>query len=383
MSTFSDYIASLKANNSFRQFTPVMFDDDTHITVDGRKCINFASNNYLSLAHHPKLIEAAMSALTCNGTGGTSSRFVGGNTLIYDMLEERIARFKRFEKALVFPSGYTANLGAISALCGAKDCVYIDKLDHASIIDGITLARTKFHSFPHRNYARLREILARTRSGCERAIIAVESVFSMDGDISDLAELRRIADVYDCLLLVDEAHATGVFGARGAGVIEESGVSADIEIGTLSKGIPSAGGYIAASEEIIDVVRNRARSLMYTTALPPSSVAVAHEAIAVIESMTEERAAFRARCRAFAERLTSAGYGLFGTQSQIIPVRTGDNDRTLAVAGALRNEGIFAVGIRHPTVPKGEGRIRISINRGHTDEDIEALYNALTRCRSL
>lgn len=379
MGSFSGYIELLKTEKAFRRFTPVVFDDDTHITVDGKQCVNFASNNYLSLAHHPDIIRAAKGALDHCGAGGTASRFVGGNSVLYDMLEERIARFKGFEKALVFPSGYTANLGAISALAGPKDCVYIDKLVHASIIDGIALARTAFRSFPHRDVQRLAAVLERTRSEYQRAVIAVESVFSMDGDASDLAELRRIADAYDCILFVDEAHATGVFGERGAGLCEEQGVHADIEIGTLSKGIPSAGGYIAASEEIIDVVRNRARPLMYTTALPPPTLAAAHEAIGIIEAMREERTAFRARATAFAARLAAEGYHCFGTVSQIVPVRTGDNDRTLAMAALLREEGLYAVGIRYPTVPKGEGRLRLSLNRGHTDDDLAMLTRAIKK----
>ncbi|MBI4976100.1 MAG: 8-amino-7-oxononanoate synthase [Spirochaetes bacterium] len=374
---FTDYLAGIRDEHLYREFTTAETVDDTHITINGTAYLNFSSNNYLSLSFHPGLINTARQAATRHGTGGTSSRYVCGSNELYTALEERIARFKGFERALVFGSGYTANLGAVMSLVDKQDLVIIDKLDHASIIDGIRLAGVPFRTFPHRDYRRLRALLADTRKTYRTVLIITESIFSMDGDAADLAELTRIRDEYDCLLMVDEAHATGIFGARGSGMLEESGVRADIEIGTLSKAIPSAGGYIAASPVIIDVIRNRARSLMYTTALPPAALSVAHDAIDIIERMTKERQAFRERCTGFASTLAAAGYIVYGTTSQIIPVRTGSNEATLAAARALRERGIFAVGMRPPTVPKGEGRIRFSICRGHTGDDIARLTEAV------
>lgn len=376
---FNDFIDKQKEKNALRVLKDVGPAQGMKLIRSGKEYINLSSNSYLSLHNDEELIEAGKSAMEEYGCGSVSSRMLSGNIELYSKLEGRLARFKGFERALVFSSGYTANLGVISALMEKGDLIIIDRLVHASIIDGMRLSGVTFKTFPHNDYAALRSILEERRSDYKKVLIAVESVYSMDGDTADLNELCRIKEEHNALLLVDEAHATGVFGERGSGMIEEQRAQGvDIEIGTLSKAVPSVGGYVCSGSKVIEYITNKSRALTYSTALPPSALAVSIAALDKIESMKEERRQYRRRAEEFRRSLTGRGFETYGSRSQIIPLRTGSNERTLAAATELEKAGIIVGAVRPPTVPKGEGRLRLSLCLGHDSQQIEKMLNALS-----
>lgn len=381
-----DYNAYFEKENSERRenfsnrFLPMCKNiSEREIVFEGKKYLNFSSNSYLSLSKNKNILEAAKAALYEYGSGALASRYVSGNNDLYESLEIEIASFKGFESALIFSSGYTANVALITALVGKKDIVFLDKLSHASIIDGVKMANAPFKTFAHRDYGKLIKLLEERRDDYEKAFIITESVFSMDGDIADLNILSEIKEKYNCLLLVDEAHGTGFFGNEGSGLISHTGAKVDIEIGTLSKALASVGGYVAANSVIIEYIKNNARPLMYTTGLPPSSLGASIQAIKETRKL-DEIEQYRKRCFDFRKKLINEGYNTYNSESQIVPIKTGSNKDTLLASEKLREKGIFAVGIRPPTVPIGEGRIRLSVCRAHTEEDLEKAFKAIVEC---
>ncbi|MGD9896850.1 MAG: aminotransferase class I/II-fold pyridoxal phosphate-dependent enzyme [Candidatus Methylacidiphilaceae bacterium] len=334
---------------------------------------NFASSDYLGLSRHPEVIEAGCRALREQGAGGAASRLLCPDAALHRDLEARLASWKRREAALVFSSGYAAAVGTIPVLAGPEDLVILDRLSHASLIDGARASRATLRVFPHNDLEGLEAILRRHRDKCRRALVVTESVFSMDGDLAPLRDLVTLKQRYGAWCLVDEAHAEGVFGRTGAGLVEALGLQGQIEVemGTLSKALGSGGGFIAGDRELVDLLLNRARSFVYSTALSPPAAGAAKAALSLLTSA--EGAGRRQRLR----EIIALFSGGEGERSPIFPVIYGEERRAAAVGARLRAKGIFAPAIRFPTVPKGEARLRISLCSFHTPVDLRILQEAL------
>jgi 8-amino-7-oxononanoate synthase len=343
--------------------------------------LNFAANDYLGLSHHPALIEAAREATSRQGTGAGASRLVTGTDSAVLALEQELAAWKEKEAALVFSSGYAAALGTIPTLVGKGDTVILDKLAHASLIDAARLSGATVRTFPHNDMGRLETLLKKVCSAQTRTLVVTESIFSMDGDASPLQELVELKERYNAWLMVDEAHATGLYGSTGAGLIAEAGLSPRVEIvmGTLSKALGSVGGYIAGSKELVDWLVNRARSFIYSTALPSGVIAASRAAVQLAHS--PEGSALRDRLRQnivrFQAGLPITWKALDLPLSAIQPLICGEASTALQLAAALREKGFFIPAIRYPTVPRNSARLRVTLSAAHADKDIDALNNAL------
>jgi 8-amino-7-oxononanoate synthase len=343
---------------------------------DGTRClVNFSSNDYLGLAHHPRVIEAGRKALDHYGAGATASRLVVGTLPCHEELEQRLASLKGYPAALLFGNGYAANMGIISALVGRGDHIFMDRLAHASLVDAAILSRARVHRFQHNDVDHCSSLIRSCASGRGQAVgsrrlLITESVFSMDGDLAPVSSLAALAEREGLMMLVDEAHATGVFGPGGAGLIRAAGVEScvNLSMGTLSKALGGYGGFTACSTEMRQWLIQRARSFIYSTALPPAVAGAATGALDVVRDHPDMGATLLARARAFRERLKAGGLDTGASQSQIIPVMAGDNDCALRVHRRLLAEGILAVPIRPPTVPRGTARLRLSVTLGHTPE---------------
>ena len=344
------------------------------IKIDGREYICACSNNYLGLAAHPAVKEAAGEAIARYGWGGGASRLISGTMRLHTELEEAIAGFKKTEAAIVFPSGYMANVGVLSSLAGRDDTVIVDKLDHASIIDGCRLSGARMRVYPHKNMERLEDIL-KASGDSRRRLIVTDSIFSMDGDLAPLREIVGLARRYGARLMVDEAHATGVLGAKGRGVAEllnvEDGV--DISMGTLSKALGGSGGYVAGSAALIDLLRNRSRSFVYTTAPPPAVCAAGLTAIGIVRSDPGLRKTLLAKTDRLRRGLNELGLDTMRSSYHIIPLLVGETDAAAAFAGRLLRKNILAPAIRPPTVPRGTSRLRFTLIATHEDADIDCL----------
>ncbi|MBI4458468.1 MAG: 8-amino-7-oxononanoate synthase [Acidobacteria bacterium] len=354
------------------------------LTVDGHDVLLLCSNNYLGLATDARLREAAHEAIESFGCGATGSRLISGNLEPYRLLEEQLASFKGTEAALVFASGYQANLGTISALVGARDAIFSDSLNHASLIDGGRLSGAAVNVYAHCDAEDLERKLA-AHAAARRKLILTESVFSMDGDLAPLKEIAFLAKKYGALLLVDEAHATGVFGPLGAGLVEALGLQQqlDIQMGTFSKALGSLGGYIAGSRDLIAYLLHRARSFIFTTGLPPAVVAASAAALQIVQREPQLRQALWSNVAYLRSGLEQLGFHLGPTQSQILPLRLGDTSRTMAACRFLLRHGVFVQGIRPPTVPLGTARLRISPMAAHSKEEIAEALAAFQNLQSL
>jgi 8-amino-7-oxononanoate synthase len=346
------------------------------VAIGGRAVLLLSSNNYLGLADHPALVEAACAATRRWGCGTGASRLICGHLELHAEVEAQIARFKGTEAALLFPSGYQANVGAITALAGRGDHVFSDALNHASIIDGCRLSRASVHLYPHRDVRTLESLLAATPPGGRRLIVT-DSVFSMDGDRAPLGELVALARTYHSILFLDEAHATGVLGPRGAGLADADGLTGaiDVQMGTLGKALGGAGAYVAGSRALIDLILNRARSFVYTTGLAPAATAAAGAALRVLEAEPERRAALLRN----AERLRRGLGGLnlrVDGDTHIVPVLLGDNALAMRFATALLERGVLAQAIRPPTVPAGTARLRVTPMATHREADMDRALDA-------
>jgi 8-amino-7-oxononanoate synthase len=343
--------------------------------VDGKPVIHLSSNDYLGLARHPAVVEAAREAIGRWGTSASSARLIAGTLEPHRVLEEALAEFEGTEAALLFSTGYMANLGLIGALVGPGDVVYSDSLNHASIVDGCRLAGAKVRTYPHCHVETLERMLAEddAQGDFRRRVIVTDGLFSMDGDIAPLSSLVSLKERYDCWLVVDEAHATGVLGRGGRGSIEHCGVSGKVEfiVGTLGKSLGSFGAYVAAERDAIEYLINRARSFIYTTALPPSAVASALVALKIIESEPERRERLWANIKRLAQGLESLGVETRRPHTQIFPILVGGDAETMALSDDLLTEGLFAQGIRPPTVPKGTARLRMTVTAALEEGEID------------
>lgn len=352
----------------------------SRVIVDGKKFLNFSSNNYLDLAGNKEINEAAKAALDEYGAAGASSRLVGGNLPIHKMLEENIASFKNKESALIFPSGYQANVGVISALASKADnaCIIMDKLNHASLWDGAKLSGCRIFVYEHCDMRSFEKILRRTKD-YKLKLAITESVFSMDGDTAPLCEFSSLCVQYGAVSIVDEAHSTGVFGKGGAGLACELGIEdkIDITIGTLSKSFAAQGGFVCACARLIDFLINKSRAFIYTTAISPAICGAALKALEIIKKSEDKRAALLNNAKYLRQKLGCLGFGVGNSASQIIPIIIGDIKTAEKLSDKLYKSFILAPAIKPPTVPEGQARIRISLTSGHTRQDVEKLAEAV------
>jgi 8-amino-7-oxononanoate synthase len=333
----------------------------------GSELLDFSSNDYLAFAEHPAVIAGSVKCLQEWGAGAGAARLMSGDLALCRQLEEKIAALKGREAALVFGSGYLANLGVIPALVGRGDVIFSDRLNHASILDGCRLSGAKLVRFRHNDPAHL-EMLLRKERGRGRALIVVESIYSMDGDRCPLSELIALKERFSCLLMVDEAHATGLFGPNGGGLIEEEGVGAgvDLVLGTFGKALGSYGAYLAASAIMIEFLLNRARSFVYSTGLPPAVLGASLAAVELVRTAPELRAELHRKVALFKGELLEKKLQVLGS-SQIVPVVIGNSTTAVRLASALEASGLFVTAVRPPTVPPGTARLRFSVTRHHSD----------------
>ena len=355
----------------------VMSAPTGRVVLDGREVITLGSNNYLGLSTHPKVIEAAANALQQYGTGASGSRLLTGNSQPYTYLESKIAEVKGTEAALVFSSGYLANIGTIPTLAGDGDLILSDALNHASIIDGCRLSKANTQIYRHRDIVHLESLLSQSAT-FRRKLIVTDGVFSMDGNIAPLPEICGLAETYNAVVIVDDAHSFGVLGKTGGGTVEHFGLENRdiIQIGTLSKAIGGLGGYVAGGRTLIDLLINRARSFIFSTGLPPATLAAASAAIDVMRSTPELRRRLFSNTRQLATALSEAGFQCLSTETQILPLILGSANVTAKFTDMLLNYGVYAPAIRPPTVPEGTGRLRISVMATHTTEDLNAAIDA-------
>ncbi len=369
----SQKLAALEQRNLRRTLAETERVGPIEVMRGGRRLISFSCNDYLNLSQHPDIKAAAIEATEKWGVGAGASRLVTGNYPLFARLEERLARLKGAEAATVFGSGYLANTGIIPALAGADDMVAVDELSHACIFAGAELTKGAVHVFRHNDMDHLREILEAHRADHPRALIVTDGVFSMDGDLAPLGALADAADEYDAWLMTDDAHGIGVVGGgRGSGFVNGGQGRVPLQMGTLSKAIGGYGGYLCASQAVTDLIRTRCRPFIYSTGLPPASVAAAIAALDLIESDPDYAALPLKKAKAFTRLL-----GLTEAESPIVPIVIGEAGPTLRAAELLEDEGYLVVPIRPPTVPDGTARLRVTFTAAHDDADIERLADII------
>lgn len=375
VSFWREAISALKEQNLYRRPKVIESLQDSWVTVEGRRVLNLCSNNYLGLASHPEVKEAAAQAISEWGCGSGASRLICGNQSPHELLERRLAAFKGAEDALLYTSGYMANVGIISALVGRRGHIFSDELNHASIIDGCRLSGAGIQVFPHNDMDALEDRLRRTASASPRGrrLIVVDSVFSMDGDLAPLPELVGLAERYDCLLMVDEAHATGVLGEGGRGAVSLFGLTRRVPVvmSTLSKALGSLGGFATGSRELREYLVNTSRSFIFSTAPPAAMALAAIKALDLLEGDPSLPVRVQRNAEYWRDGLKSVGYDTGRSRTQIVPVVIGDANRTLEISQRLLHEGVLATPIRPPTVPEATCRIRTTVMATHTKQDLD------------
>ncbi|MEK6691102.1 MAG: 8-amino-7-oxononanoate synthase [Nitrospirota bacterium] len=380
---FEKELEELNQKSLLRTLRRINSAQGPRVKIDGREIILLSSNNYLGLANHPRVKEAAIRVIEKYGFGSGASRLISGNMTLHEELEERIADFKGTEAAILFNSGYTANIGIIPALVGKGDFIYSDELNHVSIIDGSRLSSAEIRIYPHKDMTVLEELLKKDKNN-GRKLIVTDTVFSMDGDIAPLKDIYNLSQRYSAFLMVDEAHATGVLGSKGRGAVEHFALKGEniIQMGTLGKALGTFGAYIAGSKDLIVYLRNKARSFIYTTSLPPAVAAAAIEAINIIAEDNSLIKGLWDNRKVFIDGLHSLGFDTLSSETPIIPVLAGNIHKALEMAETLYEECIYAPAIRPPTVPEGSSRIRTTVMANHTKEDIEAALSAFRKIKN-
>lgn len=378
LSWIDDELAELERKHLRRGLLSRGGPQAVRMTLGGRELLNFGSNDYLALAADPRLAGAVTAAVAAEGWGSGASPLVTGHGELHRQLEKRLAEFEGTEAALLFSSGFAANTGAIASLVGPGDVVYCDRKNHASLFDGCRLSRADVRVYPHGDCGRLALLLADSGKH-RRRLIVTDSLFSMDGDFAPLVELADLAEHYDAMLMVDEAHATGVFGRHGRGVAELLGVDhrVHVRIGTLSKALGCIGGFVAGSATLIEWLVNRSRPYIFSTAAPAAMSAAAIAAIDIVQQEPKRRASLLTRAEALRAALANRGWNTGLSASQIIPIVVGDPERAVRLSQQLRESGLFVPAIRPPTVPEGEACLRVSLTSGHTEEMIAGLIRHL------
>jgi len=374
-------LEALKGKNRYRRLRAVESAQDAWVMLEGRKVLNLCSNNYLGLASHPDVKETAAQAIREWGCGSGASRLICGTQSYHQILERRLAAFKGAGAALLYTSGYMANLGIISSLVSEGDYVFSDQFNHASIIDGCRLSGAEVLVFPHNNMEALEEKLRRTSGQSSRKLIVIDSVFSMDGDLAPLPDLVNLAQKYECLLMIDEAHATGVLGPGGRGAVSLFGLEDRVPIvmSTLSKSLGSLGGFATGSKELIDYLINTSRSFIFSTAMPPGVVFAALAALDVLDANPSLPLQVQENANYLRNGLKKMGYDTGNSQTQIIPIVIGEAAPTLEMSRFLLEEGVLATPIRPPTVPEGTCRIRTTVMATHTRQDLDFALSAFER----
>ena len=376
----------LKKKGTYFKLRVLEDEQAPECTFDGKRVINLASNNYLGLTTHPKLREAAIAATKKYGVGPGAVRTIAGTMKLHIELEEKIARFKNVEACVVFQSGFTANAGTVSAILGKEDFIISDELNHASIIDGARLSRAKVLVFGHKNLTHAEEHLQSVANQPGHKLLITDGVFSMDGDIGPLPGLCDLAEKYGAIMMVDDAHASGVLGRNGRGTIDHFNVHGrvDIQVGTLSKAIGAIGGYVCGSRDLIEFLYHRARPFLFSTSHPPSVTATCIAAFDVLEQEPERIERLWKNTKFFKKELGDLGFNIGGvntpaSETPITPIIIGDGKLTMDFSRELFNEGVFATGIAFPTVPEGKARIRTIISSEHTQAQMEKALEVLGR----
>ena len=373
----------LRQQGLYRRLRVLDGEQAARTSIDHHQVVNLSSNNYLGLTTHPTLRARALEALQAFGVGTGSVRTIAGTMAIHMELERRLAAFKQTEAAVVFQSGFTANAGTVSSLLGREDVIVSDELNHASIIDGARLSRATIKVFPHRNVAAAREIVAALPRN-QRTLLITDGVFSMDGDLGPLPELCDLADEYGCIMMVDDAHASGVFGRNGRGTVDHFAMHGrvDVQVGTLSKAFGALGGYVAGSQSLIEFLYHRARPFLFSTSHPPSVAATCIAALDVLEHEPQWIERLWANTRFFKAGLEGLGFNVGISESPITPVIVGDGALAMTLSDKLFNAGVFAQGIGFPTVPQGKARVRTIVTATHTQEELQFALDAFQRVGS-
>lgn len=371
-------LVELEKNGLYRRLRTITSSQEASVEIAGKKYLSFCSNNYLGLSTHPKLIDAAVRATEKYGCSAGASRLISGTMQLHTELEDRLAQFEEKPAALLFTTGYCANVGAITSLMNEEDTILFDRLNHASIVDAARLSRAKLQVYPHNDMDKLEALLKRSRK-YRRRLIVTDSVFSMDGDFAPLPQIVELARKYEAYTMVDEAHATGVIGSKGKGVCEHFNVEDKIDIimGTLSKAVGSLGGFVVGDSALIEFLKNKARSFIYTTALPPGVCAAAMAGLDIIEQEPGFRKQYWDKVDRVKKELLKMGFDLMNTESHILPILTKDAFKTMEISKHLYDLGILIPAVRIPTVPKNTNRLRLSIMATHTHEDLDKLLNAM------
>lgn len=380
-----DVLETAKRNNTYRTLRTMETPESSHVKIcvagahASSEQLLLASNSYLDLANIPELKQAMAQAVLDWGTGSGGARLTTGNKTPHDELEIELAKFKGEEAAITFNTGYMANVGTISALCGKSDIIFSDALNHASIIDGIRLSRATCVVYKHNDMIDLERAIQENATN-QKMLIVTDAVFSMDGDLANLPELLRIAHTYNCLLMIDEAHATGVIGRTGRGLAEHYGCEhADVTVGTLSKAIACEGGFVAGKKQLIEFLKNKSRSFIFTTAMSPAMAAGALRNLRFLESHPERVQQLQENVKFFCEALQREGLNVPQSPSAIIPVIIGDEAAALNASAKLLERGYVIPAIRYPTVAKGQARLRASLMATHTHEELERAAKAIAQ----
>ena len=386
LSYLTDTLNELKEKGTHFQLRVLDDEQAPECTFDGKKVINLASNNYLGLTTHPKLREAALAATRKYGVGSGAVRTIAGTMKIHMELEEKIARFKNVEACVVFQSGFAANAGTVSAVLGKGDFIISDQLNHASIIDGARLSRANIKVFRHKDVAEAEELLKEVEGEPGRKLLITDGVFSMDGDVGPLPALCELAEKYGAIMMVDDAHASGVLGRNGRGTIDHFKVHGrvDIQVGTLSKAIGALGGYVCGTRDLIDFLYHRARPFLFSTSHPPSVAATCIAAFDVLEQEPERIERLWENTRYWKKELGGLGFDIGGkttpaSETPITPIIIGDGKLTMDFSRELYKEGVFGTGITYPTVPEGKARIRTIMTATHTRDELDRALEVLKR----
>jgi glycine C-acetyltransferase len=378
-----DALEDLKAKHQYFHLKILEGEQKPVATFDGKEVINLSSNNYLGLTTHPKLRRAAIDATRKYGVGSGAVRTITGTMKIHMELEQQIARFKQSEACVVFQSGFAANAGTVSAILGKEDLIVSDELNHASIIDGARLSRATIKVFKHKDVADCERILKETENWPGKKLLITDGVFSMEGDIADLPALCDLAERFNCIMMVDDAHASGVLGSRGRGTIDHRGVHGrvDIQVGTLSKAIGSIGGYVCGSKDLIEFLYHRARPFLFSTSHPPSVTATCQAAFELLDSEAGEKLIKKlwSNTKFFKRQLKKLGFNTGKSETPITPIMVGDAGKAFEFSRELFSEGVLAMAIGFPTVPEGKARLRTIVTATHKRADLERAAEIIGR----
>lgn len=381
LSYLGDQLTAWRAAGTYMRLRELETACEPVSRFDGREVINLASNNYLGLTTHPKLVKAAIEAARKYGAGSGAVRTISGTMDLHMELERRIARFKNVESCVVFQSGFAANAGTVSAILGPEDHIISDELNHASIIDGCRLSKAKIHVFPHRDAAAAAAKLDALRDATGRKLLITDGVFSMDGDIGPLPELVAVAETYGAIMMVDDAHSSGVLGRNGRGTIDHFGLHGrvDIQVGTLSKAVGVLGGYVCGSRDLVEYLYHRARPFLFSTSHPPAVSAACLAAFDILEQEPERIEQLWRNTRRFQKALREAGFSTGNSETPITPIIVGQGRTAFEFSRGLFEEGLLATGIGYPTVPEGKARVRTIVTATHTDEQLDRAVEILVR----